>query len=47
MTKGIGQANSNLQLNEWEHQKQFAGAVIEDDTGQALEYQDLIKKEKY
>ena len=25
----------------------FEGAVIDDDTGQALEYQDLIKNEKY
>ena len=47
MTKGLGRANTNLQLNEWEYQKFFAGAVIDDDSGQALEYRDLIKKDKY
>ena len=47
MKKGLGRANTNLQLNEWAYQKFFAGAVIDDDIGQALEYRDLIKKEKY
>ena len=47
MTKGFGQANSNLQLNEWAYHKFFAGAVIDDDTVQALEHRDLIKNETY
>ena len=47
MTKGFGQANSNLQLNEWAYHKFFAGSVIDDETGKALEYRDLIKNEKY
>ena len=42
MTKRLGRANTNLQLNEWAYQKFFAGAVIDDNTGQALEYRDLI-----
>ena len=47
MTKGLGRANMNLQLNEWAYQEFFSGAVIDEDTGQALEYLDLIKKDKY
>ena len=46
MTKGLGRANMNLQLNEWAYQD-FLGAVIDEDTVQALEYLDLIKKDKY
>ena len=37
----------NVQLNEWAYQEFFAGTVIYEDTGKALEYRDLIKKEKY
>ena len=37
----------NLQLNEWAYQEFFAGAVIDEDIGKALEYRDLIKKDKY
>ena len=37
----------NLQLNEWAYQYCFTGAVIDEDTGKALEYRDLIKKDKY
>ena len=33
----------NLQLNEWAYHEFFAGAVIDEDTGKALEYRDLIK----
>ena len=36
MTKGLEQANTNLQLNEWAYQFIFEGSVIDDDTGQAL-----------
>ena len=36
MTKGLCQANTNLQLNEWAYQDFFAGVVIDDTTGQAL-----------
>ena len=42
MTKGFGQANLNLQLNEWAYQKFFAGVVIDEDIGKSLEYRDLI-----
>ena len=37
----------NLQLNEWAYQEFFTGAGIDEDTGKALEYRDLIKKDKY
>ena len=43
MTKGLGRANMNLQLNEWAYQY-FLGAVTDEDTVQALEYLDLIKR---
>ena len=44
MTKGLGRANMNLQLNEWAYQECFAGAVIDEDTGKALECRYLIKR---
>ena len=37
----------NLQLDEWAYQENFSGAGIDKDTGEALEYQDLMKKDKY
>ena len=36
MKKIIGRANTNLQLNEWAYQEHLAGAVIDEDTGEAL-----------
>ena len=37
----------NLQQNEWAYKEHFEGAVIDEDTGEALEYRDLTEKEKY
>ena len=44
ITKGLGRANMNIQLNEWAYQKFFAGVVIDEDTGKAIKYWDLIKR---
>ena len=41
--KGYSAANQHLQLDEWAYREYFAGAIIDDKTGQSLEYRDLIK----
>ena len=40
--KGYAAANQHLQLDEWAYKEYFAGAIIDDKTGQSLEYRDLI-----
>ena len=45
-TRGVGGANIHLQLSERAYAQHIAGAVINDDTGEKLEYRDLINKEK-
>ena len=42
-----GGANLNLQLDEWAFEQNFTGVVIDDTTGEALEYRHLIKNPKY
>ena len=45
-TRGLGGANVNLQLSERAYAQHVVGAVIDDDTGKQLEYQELVKKDK-
>ena len=44
---GLGQANGILQLGERAHTMYFAVAIIDHETGKALEYRDLIKIDKH
>ena len=44
LIRGWAQANQNLQLNEWAYKEFFAGVIIDEKTGESLEYQELIKK---
>ena len=37
----------NLQMSEWSYKDCFAGSLIDEDTGESMEYRDLIKKDKY
>ena len=46
-TRGYGHANLDLQMKEWALQENFAGVVINEDTGEAMEYRHLIKHPKY
>ena len=45
--RGLGGANMHLQLNEWAYDEYFANAIIDEETGKSLEYQDLVKMKKY
>ena len=47
LAQGYGLANQILQTDEWAYEDLFAGAVINEVTGETLEYRDLIKNEKY
>ena len=47
LTRGWSCANLDLQLNKWAYAAHFAGSVIDEETGKALEYRDLIKLHKY
>ena len=42
LRKGYAAATQHLQLDEWAYKEYFAGAIIDDKTGQSLEYRDLI-----
>ena len=42
--RGWASANLDLQMKEWAFQENFAGAIIDDKTGEKLEYRDLIKR---
>ena len=44
---GYANANKFLQMEEWAFQQYFAGAIIDEETSQALEYRDLIKHPKH
>ena len=46
-TRGMSGANMNLQMSEWSYKDCFAGSLIDEDTGESMEYRDLIKKDKY
>ena len=43
---GLGHANEALQMAEWAYHEHFAGAIIDEVTGNSMEYRDLIKNEK-
>ena len=43
----LGGANMHLQLNKWAYDKYFANAIIDEETEKYLEYQDLVRMEKY
>ena len=45
-TQGLGGANVHLQLSERSYAQHISGSVIDNDTGQQLEYRDLVKKDK-
>ena len=45
--KGLSGANMHLQLDEWAYDKYFTNAIIDEYNGKSLEYQDLVKMEKY
>ena len=47
LTRGFGRANLDLQMKEWAFEENFAGVVIDEDTGKALEYRHLIKHPKH
>jgi len=47
LARGYGLANEVLQMSEWAYEDLFAGAVIDEVTGESLEYRDLIKNDKY
>ena len=45
LANGMASANQFLQMNEWAYDaSEFAGAVIDEETGKQMEYRDLIKK---
>ena len=45
LANGMASANQYLQMNEWAYDaSEFAGAVIDEETGKRMEYRDLIKK---
>ena len=45
-TQGLGGAKVNLQLSKRAYVQHIAGAMIDNDTVEQLEYQDLVKKDK-
>ena len=45
-TRGLGVANVHLQMSERAYAQHIAGAVIENDTVEQLDYQDLVKNDK-
>ena len=47
LSRGLWQANKIPKLGKWAHAMYFAGAIVDDETGKALEYCDLIKIDKY
>ena len=44
LTMGYHCANLNLQLDEWAHKFYFVGAIIDESTGENMEYRDLINR---
>ena len=45
-TRGWSNANNNLQMENWAFEQYFVGAIINEETGEAMEYRDLIKHPK-
>lgn len=46
-TSKYSAANKHLQMSEWTWSTYFANSIIDDKTGEALEYRNLIKLDKY
>ena len=44
LTRGYASANLSLQLGEWAYDTYFVGAILDEKTGDTLEYRDLIKR---
>ena len=42
-SNGYSAANKHLQMSEWAFEAYFAGAIIDEITGQSMEYRDLVK----
>ena len=42
--RGWASANLDLQMKKWAFQEHFAGAIIDDKTGEKIEYRDLINR---
>ena len=47
LAQELGGANLDLQLKEWVFEESFAGVVINDVTGEMLEYRHFVKHPKY
>ena len=47
VSRGLGYANEILQMEEWAYADLFAGSIIDDVTGESMEYRDLIKIHKH
>lgn len=53
-SQGFAAANLELQLNEWgykahsdwAYKNNFAGAMIDSETGKTLEYRDFVKRQE-
>ena len=43
-SSGYGNANKNLQMEEWAYKEYFAAAIINASTGEPMKYRDLMKK---
>ena len=44
LTRGCNCANLNLQLDEWAYTAYFVRTILDEETGEQLEYRDLIKR---
>ncbi len=47
LARGLGHANKALQMAEWAYHEHFAGAIIDESTGESMEYRDLIKMKSF
>ena len=43
-SRGYAAANKNLKMEEWAYKEYLAAAIIDETTGEAMEYRDLMKK---
>ena len=42
--RGYAAANKNLQIDQWAYKEHFAAAIIDEATGEAMEYRHLMEK---
>ena len=47
MSRGLGHANEALQIAEWAQEELFVNAIVDKETGNSMEYRDLIKSAKH